>query len=137
MDTISAQRRSDNMRSIRSRNTSPEMIVRRLVHGMGFRYRLHVPSLPGKPDLVFARLRRIIEVRGCFWHQHRDCIDSHLPKSRVEYWGPKLRRNCERDKENERQLRHSGWRVLIIWECQATKDTNLARRIERFLGCPI
>src|ERR1035441_1852356 len=96
------------MRRIRSRDTSPEMAVRRLVHSMGFRFRLHISELPGKPDLVFPRLSRIIEVRGCFWHQHPGCSDSHIPKSRISYWKPKLRRNQERDEENLRKLRKLG-----------------------------
>src|SRR5579863_5915913 len=102
------------MRRIRSTDTSPELIVRRLVHGMGYRYRLHVASLPGKPDLVFVGRKKIIEVRGCFWHQHTGCIDSHIPKSRVRYWGPKLGRNKSRDAANLRRLRLQGWRVLIL-----------------------
>jgi DNA mismatch endonuclease (patch repair protein) len=132
-DTISPERRSANMRNIRSKHTSPEMTVRRLVHGMGFRYRVHVPTLPGKPDLVFSRLKKIIEVRGCFWHQHRGCIDSHIPKSRVEYWGPKLARNQERDKEKAKAWRKMGWNLLIIWECEAS-SREAKRRIASFLS---
>jgi DNA mismatch endonuclease (patch repair protein) len=108
------------------------MAVRRLVHGMGFRYRLHVPDLPGKPDMVFPRLRKIIEVRGCFWHQHKGCIDSRIPKSRIEYWRPKLVGNQQRDKKNDRQLRKLGWAVLTIWECQANKS-GTSRRVASFL----
>ena len=122
------------MRKIGSKDTKPEMTVRRLVHGMGFRYRLHARDLPGKPDLVFPRLGKVIDVRGCFWHQHPGCIDSHIPKSKVEYWGPKLARNCERDKENAKSLRALGWKVIVIWECQ-TKDTvRIGNRIAKFLG---
>lgn len=121
------------MSRIRSRDTSPEMIVRRLVHGMGYRYRLHVASLPGKPDIVLPRLKSIIEVRGCFWHQHSGCIDSHVPKSRVQYWGPKLERNMLRDRENGRELRKLGWRVCVIWECETKAAARLSRRLARFL----
>src|SRR5690348_10649437 len=110
------------MRNIRSKHTSPEMTVRRLVHGMGFRYRLHVHTLPGKPDMVFPKMHKIIEVRGCFWHQHKGCIDSHIPKSRTEYWEPKLTRNKERDKQNECELRKQGWNVLILWECEVLRS---------------
>lgn len=120
------------MRRIRSNDTSAEMIVRRLVHGMGFRYRLHVPTLPGKPDLVFPRLKKIIEVRGCFWHQHGKCIDSHVPKSRLEYWRPKLERNVLRDEENQRTLRQLGWKTLVVWECE-TGNPKLVTRLKRFL----
>ena len=122
------------MRLIGSRDTSPELIVRRLVHGMGYRYRLHVSALPGKPDLVFPRLQRIIEVRGCFWHRHSGCIDSHIPKTHIDYWQPKLQRNQLRDEENGRKLRELGWRLFVVWECE-TKDTRkLAKRLGRFLG---
>lgn len=131
-DKLNSDRRSENMRRIRSIDTSPEMIVRRLVHRMGFRYRLHVPKLPGKPDLVFPRLRKIIEVRGCFWHQHGKCIDSHLPKSRQEYWRPKLERNTRRDEINQRALCQLGWSILVVWECEI-KKLKLARRLKRFL----
>lgn len=99
---------------------------------MGYRFRLHVASLPGKPDLVFRRLMKIIEVRGCFWHQHPGCIDSHTPKTRRAYWGPKLERNRARDTANMRALRKLGWRVLIVWECQVETE-SAARRIARFL----
>ena len=123
------------MRRIRSRDTAPEMVVRRLVHGMGFRYRLHCAELPGKPDLVFPRLGKIIEVRGCFWHQHRGCVDSHVPKSRPEYWKPKLLRNAARDLRNARALRRAGWRLLTVWACQTEgrKATGLAVRLRGFL----
>lgn len=133
MDTISPARRSENMSRIRSRDTSPELIVRRLVHGMGFRFRLHVATLPGKPDMVLPRLGRIIEVRGCFWHQHPGCIDSHIPKSRRRYWGPKLARNQRRDRENVRELRRLGWRVCVVWECETKAAGKLSRRLARFL----
>lgn len=103
------------------------------MHGMGYRYRLHVRELPGKPDLVFPRLKRIIDVRGCFWHQHNGCIDSHIPKTRLRYWKPKLQRNKRRDEENERKLRKLGWRVCVVWECQVKATGKLSRRLARFL----
>lgn len=121
------------MSRIRSRDTSPEMIVRRLVHGMGYRYRLHAAELPGKPDIVLPRLRRIIDVRGCFWHQHPGCIDSHIPKSRVEYWAPKLERNRRRDRENERRLSELGWQVCVVWECEMAATRKIVKRLARFL----
>ena len=139
MDTISPQRRSENMRMIKSRDTSPEMTVRRLVHSMGFRYRLHHAGLPGKPDLVFPRLGSVIDVRGCFWHQHRGCIDSHIPRSRSDYWKPKLLGNKRRDSKNAKLLRAAGWRLLIVWACQ-TEGTKrielLASRLRKFLEAP-
>jgi DNA mismatch endonuclease, patch repair protein len=131
-DKLSPERRSVNMRNIRSKDTSPEMAVRRLVHGMGFRYRLHVPTLPGKPDLVFPALHKIIEVRGCFWHQHKGCIDSHIPKSRAEYWHPKLDRNQKRDQINVRLLKQMGWKVLVLWECKV-KAASTPHRVQEFL----
>ncbi len=122
------------MRQIRAKHTEPELAVRRLVYSLGFRYRLHVPTLPGKPDLVFSHLKKIIEVRGCFWHQHDGCIDSHVPKSRTEYWRPKLQRNQRRDIENIQELRDLGFRVLVLWECEITKDKRLAKKLRRFLA---
>ena len=133
-DKLTLDRRSENMRKIRAKNTAPEMVVRRLVHGMGFRYRLHVPGLPGKPDLVFPRLNKIIEVRGCFWHQHGRCIDSHIPKSRLDYWGPKLKRNALRDAANLQYLKAIGLRVLVVWECEVKNKKRLSSRLNRFLS---
>jgi DNA mismatch endonuclease, patch repair protein len=132
-DKLTPERRSANMSRIPSRDTLPEMTVRRLIHGMGYRYRLHVSTLPGKPDVVLSRLKRIIEVRGCFWHQHPGCVDSHIPKSRVDYWEPKLKRNQRRDQTNERKLRALGWRVCVVWECQVKAAEKLAIRLARFL----
>lgn len=134
MDKLTPQRRSENMSAIRSKDTSPEITVRRLIHSMGYRYRLHVAKLPGKPDLVFTRLKKIIEVRGCFWHQHPGCIDSHIPKTRSEYWAPKLERNQRRDVENLNKLKELGWDVLTVWECQLDNPRNLQARFRRFLS---
>lgn len=113
----------------------PEMTVRRLVHGMGFRYRLHRKDLPGKPDLVFGPRRKVIFVHGCFWHQHSDpqCRIARAPKSRLDYWQPKLTRNQERDRENEAALRHQSWDVLTVWECQTKDLETLKARLEGFL----
>lgn len=132
-DTLSSKRRSDNMRHIRAKDTAPELKVRRLAHKMGFRFRLHVSTLPGKPDLVFPRLRKIIEVRGCFWHQHGSCIDSHIPKSRIEYWRPKLKKNRLRDKKNEEKLVEQGWDVMTLWECELRHAEKLEKRLGAFL----
>src|SRR2546425_2691028 len=125
------------MQRIRSTDTSPEMNVRRLVHKMGFRYRLHVSRLPGKPDLVFPRLKKIIEVRGCFWRRHSGCIDSHIPKSRIEYWLPKLTKNKRRDRQNEKTLRAAGWDVFTIWECETNEPDVLEKRISTFLSADL
>jgi DNA mismatch endonuclease (patch repair protein) len=133
VDVFPEYKRSEVMSRIRSKDTSPELIVRRLAYGMGFRYRLHAAHLPGKPDLVFSRLKKIIDVRGCFWHQHNGCIDSHIPKSRTDYWGPKLARNLKRDKHNEKQLRSLGWKILTLWECELRDARSAAKRIKAFL----
>ena len=132
-DNLTPNRRSANMAKICAKNTSPEMLIRRLVHSMGFRYRLHVAHLPGKPDLVFPRLKKIIDVRGCFWHQHNGCIDSHVPKSRQHYWRPKLRMNIQRDKSNKRRLRAQGWAVLTLWECELKDIERLRRQVTAFI----
>lgn len=132
-DKLTPDRRSANMARIRSKNTSPEMTIRRIVYEMGFRYRLHVAHLPGKPDLVFTRLKKIIDVRGCFWHQHGPCSDSRFPQSRQDYWRPKLQRNRRRDKKNLGLLEALGWKVLVLWECEVADVTRLRRSLSKFL----
>ena len=122
------------MRRIRSKDTRPEMIVRRLAHRLGFRYRLHVRTLPGKPDLVFATRKRIILVHGCFWHQHPGCREGRMPSSRTDYWVPKLNRNVAGDQEHMSTLQELGWKVLTIWECQTSDESALTDRLLRFLG---
>jgi len=124
--------RSENMRRIKGRDTSPEMAVRRIVHGMGYRYRLHQMDLPGRPDLVFSGRRKIIQIHGCFWHSH-GCDRSHTPGSNTGYWIPKLERNQKRDAANARALRELGWNSLIIWECEVSQPTKIRTRISRFL----
>jgi DNA mismatch endonuclease (patch repair protein) len=122
------------MRRIKSKGMKPELTVRRLVHSMGYRFRLHVSDLPGKPDLVFPRLMKVIDVRGCFWHQHGNCIDSHIPKSRIEYWRPKLQKNRRRDKKNTQKLEAFGWKVLVVWECEVGNLKRLTRNLSKFLA---
>ena len=135
-DRISEERRSYNMRRIKGSNTTVELAVRRLIHGMGYRYRIHDRTLPGKPDLVFRPRRKVIFVHGCFWHQHPDthCLDSRIPKSRQEYWIPKLERTQERDRTNQQQLLDSGWAYLVVWECDLRNIPALRSRIQGFLG---
>lgn len=135
VDKLSAERRSENMRRIRSTGTRPEVLVRRLVHSMGYRYRLHRKDLPGKPDLVFASRGKVIFVHGCFWHGHEreGCLDARRPKSNVNYWNPKLTRNKERDAEHIASLKTSGWKVLVIWECETTSAKVLRTRLKKFL----
>lgn len=112
--------RSANMARIRSTDTKPEMLVRKALHKLGFRFRLHAPDLPGRPDIVLPKHRAIIQVKGCFWHGH-NCPDGRLPKSNREYWVPKLMRNRERDKSGEAKLRRLGWSVRCLWECRICK----------------
>ncbi|WP_238375811.1 very short patch repair endonuclease [Ectothiorhodospira magna] len=121
------------MSRVRSKDTKPEMRVRRLVHGMGYRYRLHRRDLPGCPDLVFPSRWAVIFVHGCFWHRHRGCALARLPKSRVEFWEAKLEGNRLRDENNQRRLRELGWRVLIVWECQVADLEGTAEKIKGFL----
>lgn len=120
------------MSRIKGRDTAPELAVRRLVHGLGYRYRLHVAGLPGRPDLVFASRRAVIFVHGCFWHQH-DCPRGTRPRSNRTFWTSKLDRNRERDEAAIRTLRSLGWRVLVVWECQTRWKSKLTRRVTRFL----
>ena len=133
MDTLTPAARSALMSRIRSKDTKPEMEVRRLVHGLGFRYRLHDRDLPGHPDLVFASRGRIIFVHGCFWHRHETCKDARWPKSNLDFWKPKLEGNRLRDKANQKTLKRLGWKLLIIWECQLREDGKLAEKILRFM----
>lgn len=134
-DTLTPAQRSERMARIRSRNTSPEMAVRKLVHAMGYRYRLHGGKLPGRPDLVFSGRRRVIFVHGCFWHRHPDsaCKLARLPKSRLDFWLPKLEANASRDAQNYEKLKAIGWDFMIVWECELKDDTSLRNRIRAFL----
>jgi len=133
MDTLSPAERSERMARIRSKDTRPELWVRRLVHRMGYRYRLHVESLPGRPDLVFRKRRKAIFVHGCFWHRHGGCKLARLPKSKLDFWRPKLEANRERDLKNQAALKQMGWDVLVIWECELGDLQRLAKRVEEFL----
>lgn len=136
MDPMTPAERSSRMSLIRSRDTGPELAVRRLVHGMGYRYRLQGKGLPGRPDLVFAGRRKVIFVHGCLWHLHAGCPKCRPPKSRPEYWKPKLEGNVARDVENQRRLCALGWSSLIVWECEIVDLRSLARNIKDFLDGP-
>jgi len=132
-DKLSPERRSENMRRIRSKNMKPELLVRSLIHRKGYRYRLHCRDLPGKPDLVFGSRRKVIFVHGCFWHNHH-CRNAHVPRSNVNYWGPKLQRNAARAAKNLKALIASGWRSLVIWECELKADAGrILKRVDLFL----
>lgn len=121
------------MARVRAKDTRPEMMVRRLVYSMGYRYRLHDRSLPGTPDLVFRRAHKLIFVHGCFWHRHAGCALARWPKSRTSFWRKKLLANKERDRLNLRRLRRAGWSVLVVWECQLAKPLPLRKLLGGFL----
>jgi len=121
------------MSRVKAKNTSPEMVVRRLVYGMGYRYRIHVGGLPGKPDLVFTRSRKAIYINGCFWHGHEDCRYGELPKSRVAFWEAKITRNRARDRENVSAMEAGGWRVLTVWQCELKNREKISELLHDFL----
>lgn len=127
--TSTSEGRSRNMRAIRAKDTKPEIVVRKALHAAGLRFRLHRKDLPGKPDIVFASRRLVVEVRGCFWHMH-GCSLSNIPASRVDYWGPKLARNVSRDAANKAELKTLGWKVIEIWECEVKRPEKLRRLVE-------
>lgn len=135
MDNTDPATRSAVMSRIRSRDTKPEMAVRRALHAAGLRYRLHRKELPGRPDLVFPGRRIALFVHGCFWHQH-GCRLSHAPASRLEYWEPKLRRNKERDAGNVEALEAAGWTVMQVWECETRMPAFLAELAKRIATSP-
>lgn len=134
-DTLTPAERSERMSRVRGKNTRPEMVVRRLVHGMGYRYRLHRTDLPGIPDLVFPSRRKVVFIHGCFWHRHPDpaCTLARLPRSRLDFWLPKLEGNRQRDREKEGELLSLGWRFLVVWECQIRDKEQLKNKILSFL----
>lgn len=121
------------MARIRSANTKPEIIVRSLLHRLGFRFRKNVKTLAGKPDIVLKKHNAIVFVHGCFWHQHKGCKRSNIPKSNQDYWKPKLERNVLRDKQHTKELKKSGWRILTVWECEVKDLDKLERKLKKFL----
>ena len=133
-DLVSRKQRSDNMRAVRGRDTTPEIRVRRIAHRLGYRFRLHRADLPGKPDIVFPRLGKVVFVHGCFWHQHRRCRKGSMPQSNTEFWRSKLQRNVQRDAENLVALKAIGWKVLVIWECETNDEARIEKKLQRFLG---
>ena len=133
VDTVTPQVRSRIMARIKSKNTEPELAVRRLLHGLGYRYRLHRKDLPGRPDLVFPSRRKVVFVNGCFWHGHEKCSRAHLPASNKNYWTAKLKRNKERDERNLALLNEGGWMVMVIWECELSNLNAVAQKLIAFL----
>lgn len=136
MDIFSRAKRRRVMQAVGTADTRPEIAVRRLVFGMGYRYRLHVRSLPGTPDLVFTSRRKVIFVHGCFWHRHAGCPLAYTPKSRPAFWSRKFAGNVRRDRKVETELRKLGWRVVVVWECQTRRPEGLESRIRRLLRLP-
>ena len=132
-DIFDPEKRSEIMSRIRGRDTKPELIVRKIAHALGFRFRLHRKDLPGRPDIVFPRHQAVIVVHGCFWHRHPGCKRASSPKTRVRYWQNKFEGNVVRDKRNETALRDLGWKVMVIWECETKDHEAVATRIESFL----
>ena len=134
-DKVSEEKRSWIMSRVKGRDTSPERLVRSLLHRMGYRFRLHRKDLQGKPDIVLPRYKKVIFVNGCFWHQHPDCPQGRRqPKSNLDYWERKLEATVRRDQLNQALLRESGWEVLVVWECELKDQNSLVELLTRFLG---
>lgn len=135
VDRMTPEARSRLMAAVGSENTAPELAVRRMLHSMGFRFRLHRRDLPGTPDIVLPKFRKAIFVHGCFWHGHEGCRLGRPPKSRIEYWGPKIKANRARDGRKAAALRHAGWSVATVWDCETRAPDKLATHLRRFLSC--
>jgi len=133
VDTFSQSERAGIMRRVPARNSRPEIALRRLLHSLGYRFRLHRQDLPGSPDIVLPKHGLCIFVHGCFWHRHKNCRRASIPSTNVEYWEKKFAGNVERDKRNLRLLRARGWRTMVVWECELTDQRKLQRRIDRRL----
>ncbi|MBN9572978.1 very short patch repair endonuclease [Alicycliphilus denitrificans] len=134
MDTLSPAQRSERMSRVRGRDTKPELLIRKALHARGHRYRLHDNKLPGRPDLSFPGRKKALFVHGCFWHMHEGCALARMPKSRLEFWRPKLEGNRVRDALKLEQLRALGWDVMVVWECELRELDELVTRIEAFLN---
>lgn len=132
-DIVSRSKRKEMMSSVKQRHTKPEITVRKLLHRLGYRFRLHSKKLPGTPDIVLPKYKAVIFVHGCFWHQHESCRKARRPTSNVEFWNEKLNRNIERDKRKESELKKSGWKVSIIWDCEMKDENFLIKKIKKFL----
>ncbi len=134
MDRLSTKDRSYQMSLVKSKNTGPELTVRKIVFSMGHRYRIHGAGLPGKPDLVFSRKKKAIFVHGCFWHRHEDCKKTTTPVSNIEYWLPKFAKTIERDRQTLASLQELGWKTLVVWECELKDIVALAEKLRVFLN---
>ena len=132
-DTLTTPERSLLMAKIKGKNTRPEIAVRSILHRAGYRFRIHVARLPGKPDVVLARYRTVVFVHGCFWHRHKGCKAATTPKSHRKFWADKFKRNVANDRKHLGQLRRLGWRVVVVWECQLKRPERVLGRIEKVL----
>ena len=130
-DNLTAEQRKKNMTAIKSRHTKPEIIVRSLLHRLGFRFRLHDKKLPGKPDIILPKYKTVIFVHGCFWHQHKGCKRSTIPKSNTDYWIPKLTGNVKRDVQHKADLKKIGWNVATVWECETKDADKLEKKLKK------
>ena len=133
MDKLTPERRSALMAKVKSRDTKPERVVRRLVWSLGYRYRLHSSRLPGKPDMVFASKKKVIFIHGCFWHRHSCRRGQSFPSTRVEFWSEKFARTVKRDASVLQELERLGWSILVVWECELGDPTKLESRLKKFL----
>jgi DNA mismatch endonuclease (patch repair protein) len=131
---VDRKTRSIIMAAVHSKNTKPELAVRKIVFALGYRYRLHGSKLPGRPDLVFAARRKAIFVHGCFWHRHTRCKYATTPKTRIRYWEEKFDTNVVRDRRNRRELKNAGWAVLTVWQCELKNPEKLTERVDEFLS---
>ena len=134
MDVLTREQRRRCMSQVKGKDTKPEVLVRRLLHGMGYRFRLHAKDLPGRPDVVMPRHRKIVQVHGCFWHGHRGCRRATRPSTNVDFWSNKIEGNQRRDVRTRRKLRSMGWEVLVIWQCQTRDRQGVEKRLERFMS---
>ena len=133
MDIFPADKRHEIMSKIKSKNTRPELIVRSILHNLGFRFRLHKKELPGCPDVVLPKYRKVLFINGCFWHGHKNCKRASIPVTNYEFWEAKIKKNILRDRKNIRELKKQGWSVLVIWQCEIKNDDILIEKLRKFL----
>lgn len=133
MDNLTKKQRKLCMSRIRSKDTKPEKVVRKILTKLGFKYRLHNAGLPGKPDIVISKIKTVVFINGCFWHQHKNCRHQATPKTNVKYWTSKLKRNVEKQKKDIKLLKKEGWKVAIIWECETKNENRLTNKLRKIL----
>lgn len=133
-DHVDSAKRSLIMAAVHSKHTKPELLARKIVHGLGYRYRLHSGKLPGHPDLVFPGRRKVVFVHGCFWHRHPGCAKASSPKTRPDFWEAKFQANVARDARTQREIESQGWKVFTVWQCELKDPERLAGRLNEFLS---